>query len=189
MLVGSVLLTMACVNAGLAGGDEPDVVLVDLAEAGEVAGWTTVDDPVMGGMSTSRTEFGNGGLVFFGYVSLENNGGFASARGPVDPGIGKRATGAASLRVRAVGDGKTYTVKLGTADRPWSYIQRFTTEAGAERGYDLPIAGFEPVGERLKAAPEAPRILDPSRINQVAVYIRDKQQGPFAITIRGIDAL
>lgn len=94
------------------------VMLVDLDEASEVATWTTVNDPVMGGQSTSRITFGDGGLVFSGSVSLENNGGFASARSPQDPDIGRRATGAKSLRVRALGDGKTYVLKVGTAGQP-----------------------------------------------------------------------
>ncbi|WP_396834452.1 CIA30 family protein [Mycobacterium sp. ITM-2016-00316] len=163
-------------------------VLVDLDDAGEVATWTTVNDPVMGGMSTSKIAFGDGGLVFSGNLSLENNGGFASARSPQDPDIGRRATGAKSLRVHALGDGKTYLLKLGIAGQPWSYAQRFPTEAAVPRVYELPIEGFEPVGMRLDPAPDAPQALDPSLIDEVAVYILDKQQGPFAITIGAIDA-
>ncbi|WP_284230363.1 CIA30 family protein [Mycobacterium antarcticum] len=164
------------------------VMLVDLDEASEVATWTTVNDPVMGGQSTSRITFGDGGLVFSGSVSLENNGGFASARSPQDPDIGRRATGAKSLRVRALGDGKTYVLKVGTAGQPWSYIQRFTTEAAVQRIYELPIDGFQPVGQRLDPALDAPQTLDPSNIDQVSVYILDKQQGPFELTISTIDA-
>lgn len=182
------LVVMSCGSAQAAPPVGSDVVLVDLGNAGEVATWTTVNDPVMGGRSTSAVTVGDGGLVFSGTLSLENNGGFASARGPLDPGIGQRATGATSLRVRAVGDGKTYVLKVGDAGQPWSYIQRFTTEAGVQRSYDLPVAGFQPVGMRFDPAPQAPPTLDPSRINQVSVYILDKQQGPFAITIQGIDA-
>ena len=165
-----------------------DVVLVDLDDAGEVATWTTVNDPVMGGMSTSKVTFGDGGLVFSGNISLENNGGFASARSPQDPDIGRKATGAKSLRVRALGDGKTYLLKVGIAGQPWSYIQRFPTEAAVQRSYELPIEGFQPVGMRLDPEPDAPRTLDPSSIDQVSVYILDKQQGPFEITVSAIDA-
>lgn len=163
-------------------------VLVDLDDAGEVATWTTVNDPVMGGMSTSKIAFGDGGLVFSGNLSLENNGGFASARSPQDPEIGRRATGATSLRVHAVGDGKTYLLKVGIAGQPWSYAQRFPTEAAVPRVYELPIEGFEPVGMRLDPAPDAPQSLEPSGINQVSVYILDKQQGPFELTSSAVDA-
>lgn len=162
--------------------------LVDLDDAGEAAAWTTVNDPVMGGASTSRLTFGNGGLVFSGTISLDNNGGFASARSPQDPDIGRKAAGAKSLSVRALGDGKTYLLKVGIAGQPWSYIQRFPTEAAVRRTYDLPVEGFQPVGMRLDPEPNAPRTLDPLLINQVAVYILDKQQGPFEITVSAIEA-
>ena len=166
----------------------PAVVLLDFNDAGNVAAWTTVNDPVMGGRSTSTVAFGDGGLVFSGTISLENNGGFASARGPDNPDIGRKAAGATSLLVRALGDGKTYVLRVGVGWQPWSYIQRFATEAGVQRIYELPVAGFQPVGMRLDPAPNAPQVLDPSSISAVSVYILDKQQGPFELTIRGIDA-
>ena len=165
-----------------------DAVLVDLGDAGTVATWATLNDPVMGGLSTSRIAPGDGGLVFSGNISLQNNGGFASARSPQDPEIGRKAADAKSLSVRALGDGKTYLLKVGIAGQAWSYIQRFPTEAGVQRSYELPIEGFQPVGSRLRPEPNAPRALDPSGIDQLAVYILDEQQGPFEITLDAIDA-
>lgn len=164
-----------------------DVALVDLGDANEVAGWTTVNDPVMGGRSTSTITFGAGGLVFSG-TSRWRTTAVSPRRAVRRTEIGRRAAGATSLRVHAVGDGKTYVLRVGDAGQPWSYIQRFATEAGISRIYELPIAGFQPVGTRLDPAPDAPQTLDPSSINQVAVYILDKQQGRFEITISAIDA-
>ena len=160
-------------------------VLVDLGDPAAVAAWTTVNDPVMGGRSTSTVTFGDGGLLFSGNISLDNNGGFASARGPVDPEIGRRAAGATSLGVQARGDGKTYLVKVETG-QPWSYIQRFSTEAGVRRTYDLPVGGFQSVGRFLDPVPAVPG-LDPSTINRVAIYILDKQEGPFQLIVSAID--
>ena len=186
ILMGSYAGTGQIANADDTPG--PDVVLVDFDDAGEVAAWRTVNDPVMGGLSTSQVGFGDGGMVFSGTISLENNGGFASARGPQNPDIGRQAAGATALRIRAVGDGKTYVVRVGTAGLPWSYIQRFSTEAGVARSYELPVAGFQAVGMRLDPAPNAPQTLDPAGISQVSIYILDKQQGPFELTISSIDA-
>ena len=163
-------------------------VVVAFDDPAALAGWTTINDPVMGGLSTSTVTFGDGGLVFSGIVSLDNNGGFASTRGPQDPDIGQRATGATSIGVRARGDGKTYVFKVDSAGRPWSYIQRFSTEAGAWRTYELPIGGFQPVGMRLDPAPYAPQYLDPSTVTRVSIYILDKQQGPFQLTVGAINA-
>ncbi len=165
-----------------------DVVIADLGVAGEAEEWTTMNDPVMGGRSTSEVAFDDGGLRFSGNISLDNNGGFASTRGPLDPDIGRKAAGARSLGVRAEGDGKTYLLKVRDSDQPWSYVQRFATEAGAVRTYALPVDRFEPVGMRMDPAPDAPETLDPSTIDQVAVYILDKQQGPFQIIIDRISA-
>lgn len=174
---------------GIARADEPAVapaVLVDFGDPAAVAAWITVNDPVMGGRSTSTATFGDGGLVFAGNLSLDNNGGFASTRGPIDPEIGRRAAGATSLRVRALGDGKTYMLKVETG-QPWSYIQRFSTDPGVRRTYDLPVGGFESVGMFLNPAPGAPP-LDPSTINRVGIYILDKQEGPFQLVVGAIDA-
>jgi len=163
-------------------------VVVAFDDPAAVAGWTTVNDPVMGGLSASTVTFGDGGLVFSGTISLDNNGGFASTRGPQDPGIGQRATGATVLGVRARGDGKTYVFKVDSAGQPWSYIQRFSTEVGAWRTYELPVGGFQAVGMRLDPAPYAPQSLDPSTVSRVSIYILDKQQGPFELIVSAINA-
>ena len=42
--------------------------------------WRIVNDDVMGGVSTSTINYDDGVMTFKGNVSLENNGGFASAR-------------------------------------------------------------------------------------------------------------
>jgi hypothetical protein len=175
-------------STGRIAGADATVVLVGLDDPAVVGTWTTVNDPVMGGRSTSTVTFGDGGLVFSGSISLDNNGGFASARSPQDPEIGRRAAGATSLGVRSRGDGKTYVLKVDSEGRPWSYIQRFSTEAGVWRTYQLPVGGFQPVGMRLDPAPWAPQSLDPSIISRVSIYILDKQEGPFQLTVGAIDA-
>ena len=175
-------------TSGIATAQTADAVLFDFGDAGQLAGWTTINDPVMGGASTSQITYSEGGLVFSGTISLENNGGFASIRSPEDPDIGRRAAGATSIRVNAVGDGKTYVLKVGRAGQRWGHIQRFTTEDAVQRIYELPIQDFQTVDMRLNPAPDAPQTLDPAGISQVALFILDKQQGPFELTVRAIDA-
>jgi hypothetical protein len=185
----AVLMMMTFGSSSLiAQADTTNVVLVAFDDPSAVAAWTTINDPVMGGLSTSMVTFGDGGLVFSGTISLDNNGGFASTRGPQDPGIGQRAAGATSIGVRARGDGKTYVFKVDSAGQPWSYIQRFSTDVGAWRTYELPIGGFQAVGMRLDPAPYAPQSLDPSTVTRVSIYILDKQQGPFELTVSAINA-
>jgi hypothetical protein len=172
-------------SAGLIARADAPTTVVDFSDPAAVGAWTTVNDPVMGGRSTSTVTFGDGGLVFSGTISLDNNGGFASARGPIDPEIGRRASGATALQVRALGDGKTYVLKVETG-QPWSYVQRFPTEAGIRRPYDLPVAGFQSVGRFLDPVAGTPP-LDPSTITRVSIYILDKQEGPFQLVVSAID--
>jgi hypothetical protein len=183
-----VLVMMSFGSTSLIARADTTNVVVAFDDPAAVADWTTINDPVMGGLSTSTATFGDGGLVFSGIISLDNNGGFASTRGPQDPGIGQRAAGATALGVRARGDGKTYVMKVDSAGQPWSYIQRFSTDPGVWRTYELPIGGFQAVGMRLDPAPYAPQILDPSTVSRISIYILDKQQGPFSLTVSSINA-
>lgn len=48
----------------------------------EMAAWYIVNDGVMGGLSKGRVIATDDGVLFFGSVSLENNGGFTSFRSP-----------------------------------------------------------------------------------------------------------
>jgi len=55
--------------------------IFEFTKSVDIKNWTTIDDTVMGGKSSSRVKLdkdGNG--VFEGHVSLKNNGGFSSAR-------------------------------------------------------------------------------------------------------------
>ena len=78
--------------------------LVDFArpEAGQQ--WQAVNDGVMGGVSDGRFKITEGKtLEFFGTLSLDNNGGFASVRSkPADRDIKTGDT----LVVRVKGDGR-----------------------------------------------------------------------------------
>ena len=128
----------------------------------------------------------DGALVFTGNLSLENNGGFVSVISEVDPSLGDRAAGSQRLRIRAVGDGRTYIVQARVGAQH-TYIQRFATEAGVPRVYELPMADFQPVTFMLTPALAAPPVLDPADLSQLAFYLTDKQAGGFALRVERID--
>ena len=48
----------------------------------ELSGWYIINDGVMGGLSKGQARFTEQGVLFYGNVSLENNGGFTSLRAP-----------------------------------------------------------------------------------------------------------
>lgn len=54
---------------------------IDFTE-NELDGWFIINDGVMGGLSKGQARFTEEGLLFYGSVSLENNGGFTSLRAP-----------------------------------------------------------------------------------------------------------
>ena len=107
--------------------------------------WRIVDDVVMGGISRSRiTTPSEATGLFAGELSLENNGGFASARTMLDPTIDLSAF--SGLEVRVKGDGKIFQLRLRT-DREFdgiAYRARFTTERGSWVTIRVPFSAFEP---------------------------------------------
>ncbi len=160
-------------------------ILFSFAVAGACAGWYSIDDPVMGGLSRSRVEcFTAGTLRFSGVVSLQNNGGFAS----IWSAAGRYDLGAYDgLRLRVKGDGKTYKLNL-KPDSGFDGVQyqaAFKT-SGTWQNISLPFAAFEPRfrGRLIREAPP----LDPSRVASFGFLISDKQAGPFALEIERIEA-
>mgnify|MGYP001794145454 CR=1 FL=1 len=60
--------------------------LFDFKKDSSLAGWSIVDDVVMGGRSAGHFKINREGHgEFYGTVSLENNGGFSSVRYAFDP--------------------------------------------------------------------------------------------------------
>lgn len=61
-------------------------VSFDIVGVPEAEGWLTGDDAVMGGVSKGKVlPTGDSGLLFWGSLSLENYGGFASVRSRPGP--------------------------------------------------------------------------------------------------------
>ena len=161
----------------------------DTARAFEVtsataADWAIVNDGVMGGLSSSEfVDSGEGFAVFQGDLSLENNGGFASARGIVPIGAMDSHNGLA-LRVR--GDGRTYQVRLRT-NRQFdgvAYMAEFQTRAGAWETIEIPFSAFEATYRGMK--PRGAPVLAPGEIRQLGLLIGDKVEGPFRLDVEWI---
>ena len=82
-------------------------------------GWSIVNDDVMGGISTSYISLNEEkNLIFNGYLSLENNGGFASSRLSFNK---ETLTGIKSFKMMIKGDGNIYKLRLRQNNRRASY--------------------------------------------------------------------
>ncbi len=159
----------------------------DFADAEQADGWSVINDTVMGGVSSGDLTWSDGSLVFSGFLSLENNGGFASIRSPqIDTQLAINWSASDGIRVRADGDGRTWTLQVRTTDDvDGGWTQSFATTPNATTDVLLPWKSFEPVTRFLE--PRSTDIsLDPSRISAIAFYLVDGIQQPFRIAIRAI---
>ena len=158
----------------------PSSTLFDFSRDG-VDGWYVQNDTVMGGVSSSSVEVEQGAMIFSGDLSLDNNGGFASVRGPIlEPG--SAGTGNA-LAIDAVGDGRTYLVQILTSTD--SYVARYVPTDGPTI---LSFSDFTSTGWRLDPAPAVAPLAAES-IGQIAIYVLDKQVGDFVLRVRSISVV
>lgn len=156
---------------------------LDFAAAGAAAGWTPVNDVVMGGRSVSRFLPSAGGATFAGEVSFENGGGFASVRTAMQrwPTAGARGF---ALVVR--GDGQRYRFTLRGEDEAIQYQAGFIAPADWTT-VELALGDFVP-RHRGRAVPEAPP-LAAADIRTLGFLIADRQAGPFRLEIASIATL
>ena len=148
--------------------------------------WQIVNDDVMGGVSTSQFQvIPNGGAVFSGVVSLENNGGFASVRSSP---MRQNLSGLDAFVVRLGGDGRRYkfTVRTETGFDTPIYQCALATKRGEWEEHWLPFQDFIPTfrGRVLTGVPP----LDPARVTSVGFLISDKQDGSFQLEVEWIKA-
>lgn len=140
--------------------------------------WRIVNDGVMGGISKSSmmlTEAGHG--QFSGYVSLANNGGFASI--VLNKTI-KVAKENKFIVLRIKGDGKRYEFRLkGEALQSESYVHQFKT-SGEWENIKLEIGAFYPQfrGRELNIPN-----FNFKTITQLSFLIANKQEEDFVLLI------
>ena len=158
------------------------VALMTISLDQNLQAWRSVNDGVMGGVSSGRMVKAEDALRFEGGLSLENNGGFASVRRQVDQDL----SGSAIVRVQVRGDGRKYQFRIrhsGGFDGV-SWRAEFTSSSDWQT-LDLPLDEFKPVF-RGRGVPSAGPVV-PSNIRQVGFMLADKQPGPFALDIRSIE--
>jgi monofunctional biosynthetic peptidoglycan transglycosylase len=161
---------------------------IDLINANQnigLKGWNIVNDDVMGGVSTSYISLNEEkNLIFKGYLSLENNGGFASSR----LGVKRKALlGVKSFKLKFRGDGKTYKLRLRQNYRRVSYSCDFKSTKDKWVEVGIPIEDFKPTwrGYNYSDYPA----LEIEEINSLGLHISDKQEGEFELEIEYIKAI
>jgi len=143
-----------------------------------------VNDGVMGGRSSSSIYLDAAGFaVFAGSLSFENNGGFASVRLPIRPGVMEDAS---HLVLRVRGDGRRYQARLrpGRRNDGVAWAAGFETTAGEWVTVELPIEDFEPTFRGYRPRGVGP--LAPADVGQVGIMLAANQEGPFRLEVEWV---
>ena len=150
-----------------------------------IANWYIVNDDVMGGISKSYLSINEEkNLIFNGYLSLENNGGFASSRLSFNK---ETLTGIKSFKMRIKGDGNIYKLRLRQNNRRASYSCDFKSLKDKWIEIDISLEDFKPSwrGYYYSDYPD----LEIEEINSMGIQISDKQEGDFKLEIKYIKAV
>jgi hypothetical protein len=132
--------------------------------------WGAVDDVVMGGVSQSNFYLTGDRAIFKGYVSTDNNGGFASVRtrnfdSPLD------LSNYQGIELTIQGDGKRYKF-ITRCEAKWdgiSYCYSFDTIYNYPLTIRIPFEGLLPVF-RAKTVPQAGEF-DASRVYSLQLML------------------
>lgn len=175
-------LALCMVTTAMA--DDKPYVLFDFTGADAAKEWQAVNDGVMGGVSEGKfTVTDKKTLEFFGTLSLENNGGFASVRTKAGKlGLEKGDT----LVARVRGDGREYSMNL-YLNKPlmaFSYRAAVPTKKDEWTEVKVPLDRFEATsfGRVVKDA----GAVKPEEVNALGFLLGDKKAGPFKLEVEWI---
>jgi len=164
--------------------DDAPKMLFDFTGADAVKEWQTINDGVMGGVSEGKVKIADKKtLEFYGTLSLENNGGFASVRTKAKK-LGLEKGDVLVARVR--GDGREYSMNLHVP-RPlvaFSYRATVQTKKAEWIEVKLPLDKFEATSFGRVVKDAGP--VDPQEVNGLGFLLGDKKAGPFKMEVEWI---
>jgi len=143
--------------------------------------WYIVNDGVMGGVSTSKMNTDKTGkAIFSGEVSIENNGGFAMTRLPLDIRFDDKKS---KLVIRLKGDGKEYQFRIKSERSQYFwYVQSFQTSTKIEK-IELPLSEFYASFRGRKLNLDN---FSGTQIKEIAILIGNKKSEAFKLEIEKI---
>ncbi|MCT4601884.1 MAG: CIA30 family protein [Marinifilum sp.] len=156
-------------------------VLTDFASNPNLEDWYIVNDVVMGGRSDSGIFLnGNDCAVFKGYVSLENNGGFAMVKHMFDP---LNIDSHTKIVMKVKGDGKRYQLRLKSESSQYhSYVNYFSTN-GEWQVIEVPLSEFYASFRGRKLS--YPNF-NSDQLSEIAFLIGNKKAEDFQLKIKWI---
>jgi monofunctional biosynthetic peptidoglycan transglycosylase len=164
--------------------DDTPQPLLDFSGIDAGKEWQTINDGVMGGVSEGKFRITDRkSLEFFGTLSLENNGGFASVRTKAKKlGLEKGDV----LLVRVRGDGREYSMNLHVPKPLTAFSYRATLQTKKDEWIEVkvPLDKFEATSFGRVVKDAGP--VDPKEINALGFMLSDKKAGPFKMEIESI---
>jgi monofunctional biosynthetic peptidoglycan transglycosylase len=164
--------------------EEKPEVLFDFTNPDAAKEWQTVNDGVMGGVSEGKLKVtAEKTLEFFGTLSLENNGGFASVRTKAKKlNLEKGDTLVAKVR----GDGREYSLNLYVKKPLIAYSYRAMVQTKKDEWTEIkvPLDKFEATsfGNLVKDAGP----VNPTEVNAIGFLLGDKKAGQFKLEVEWI---
>jgi NADH dehydrogenase [ubiquinone] 1 alpha subcomplex assembly factor 1 len=164
--------------------DDTPKMLFDFTGADAAKEWQNINDGVMGGVSEGKFKITDKKtLEFYGRLSLENNGGFASVRTKAKKlGLEKGDV----LLVRLRGDGREYSMNLHVP-RPlvaFSYRSMIPTKKNEWIEVRLPLDKFQATSFGKVVKDAGP--VDPQEVSGLGFLLGDKKAGPFNLEVEWI---
>jgi monofunctional biosynthetic peptidoglycan transglycosylase len=183
ILRSTVVLPLLFLGTFAMAEDTPKV-LFEFTETDAAKQWRTVNDGVMGGVSEGEFKITEAKtLEFFGNLSLENNGGFASVRTRAKKlDLEKGDT----LVVMVRGDGREYTLNLYVPRPLVAFSYRATVQTTKDEWIEvkLPLDMFEATSFGRPLRDAGP--VDPKEVNALGFLLGDKKAGPFKLEVEWI---
>ena len=177
----TLLILLCLVSSTLAADDDSGRVLFRFDQPESAKPWQTVNDGVMGGRSDGRFKINEDKIMeFFGTLSLENNGGFASVRVRGD-NLALQQDDVIVARIK--GDGREYNINLYSQRSRYSYRQSLMTKKDEWIEVELPVEKFVATWRGRVFQNEK---LDPDKVTGLGFLLGDKKPGPFQLEVEWI---
>jgi len=142
--------------------------------------WSVVNDGVMGGLSKGTVRYTDSTLVFSGNLSLENNGGFSSLRGPLGQ---YDLSDYETVTIRHRGEGGTFGFRLKTQDA--YYLPYFKVEFAPTDKWQTSTFQLQkfPQWRMSQKTGDLIATEDLEKIIRMGIIKSDKKSGPFLLEV------
>lgn len=144
-----------------------------------LASWRITGDNVMGGVSNGKVQVTTNEVVFYGNVSIENNGGFTSVFKKIPP----LPNTVKSVTLRIMGDGNRYQLRFRSQIRGYmiSYMIELDTIADIVQIHQFDLADFK-ASFRGRIIGSAPTLVA-EKISHAGILIASKKSKSFILSI------